>query len=162
MIELAQKLNEPKSEYELKVLLDILYIQSKRKRENEGRKLYRKRTDKRPLLIRADELLSHNLSLVIAKGTSNPIYNFEYFLNRAYCFNRDRGKCKVCGEQVESHNVEIHHINPKLPLEQVNKVAQLATMHVNCHKVIHNNAGYSDRGNKVWKKILKFREMLKG
>ena len=43
--------------------------------------------------------------------------NFEYFMNREYAYNRDKGKCKCCGkffsEMVPKH---CHHVNPRLPV----------------------------------------------
>jgi group II intron reverse transcriptase/maturase len=126
----------------------------------EGRNLYRQRTGKKPLIARADELLSLHFSLMISKGITEKKYNFEYFLNRAYALNRDKGKCRVCGEEVENFNLNIHHINPKLPLETVNRVNNLAAVHEYCHQKIHSQQDDSSLGKKIWSKILKFREKL--
>lgn len=128
----------------------------------EGRELYRKRTGKKPLKVRADELLSEYLSKAIAfKMTgNNKLYNFEYFLNRAYAFNRDRGKCRICGDPVSSRNVHLHHNKPTLPIHLVNKVQNLSTTHEKCHQYIHDGKSHSELGTKVWKKILDFREKL--
>lgn len=126
----------------------------------EGRNLYRQRTGKKPLIARADELLSLHFSRMISKGITEKKYNFEYFLNRAYAFNRDKGKCRVCGEEVENFNLNIHHINPKLPLETVNRVNNLASVHDYCHHKIHSQQDDSSLGKKIWSKILKFREKL--
>lgn len=53
--------------------------------------------------------------------------NFEYFMNREYAYNRDKGKCKCCGryfsELIPKH---CHHVNPRLPIERINKVPNLA------------------------------------
>ncbi|WP_312889229.1 HNH endonuclease signature motif containing protein [Desertibacillus haloalkaliphilus] len=127
---------------------------------SEGRKLHERRTGKIPLLKRADELLNTTLSERIAYGQTRSLYNFEYFLNRAYTFNRDKGKCRVCGEKIEGFNLTTHHINPRLPTDKVNKVSNLATLHIQCHSKIHNDKDYSKLGIKVWKKILNFREKL--
>lgn len=127
----------------------------------KGRELYRKRSGKIPPLVRADELLSLKVSELIGKGIKEPLYNFEYLLNRPYAFNRDRGKCRVCGEYVSLEDVEIHHINPNLPISLVNRVPNLATVHYICHNRIHSQVDYSDLGAKVWKKIQSFREKLK-
>ena len=81
-----------------------------------------KRTGKKTLKVRADELLSLNWSKIIKIGHKEKLYNFEYFMNRAYAFNRDKGKCRVCKEELRNDNIHIHHINPKLPLEEVNRV----------------------------------------
>ena len=46
--------------------------------------------------------------------------NFEYFMNREYAYNRDKGKCKCCGryfsELVPKH---CHHVNNQLPLNRI-------------------------------------------
>lgn len=52
-------------------------------------------------------------------------------------FNRDKEKCKVCGNPILGHELETHHINPYLPLNQVNKVPNLAYTHKWCHDLIH-------------------------
>ncbi|WP_240420313.1 group II intron reverse transcriptase/maturase [Paenibacillus periandrae] len=126
----------------------------------EGRKLYMNRCNKKPLAARADDLLSEHLSAVLAYNQPDNKYNFEYFLNRAYAFNRDRGKCRVCGLEVASHDVEIHHVKPKLPLYMVNRVKELATLHNYCHDMIHEIKDYSNLSKKIWTKILYFREKL--
>lgn len=127
----------------------------------KGRNLYHNRTGKLTLLKIADELLNTTLSELIAYGKNNKrLYTFEYFLNRAYAFNRDKGKCRVCGMMVTTNQVNTHHINPALPDDKVNKVPNLATTHSFCHKMIHNNNDYSHLGQKIWKKILNFREKL--
>jgi RNA-directed DNA polymerase len=126
----------------------------------EGRNLYRQRTGKKPLIARADELLSLHFSHMIGKGITEKKYNFEYFLNRAYAFNRDKGKCRICGGEVENFNLHIHHINPNLPLDTVNRVNNLATVHDYCHHKIHSGQDDSSLGKKTWSKILKFREKL--
>jgi RNA-directed DNA polymerase len=124
-----------------------------------GRELHQKRTNSKPLLARADGLLSIQYSEIISKN-KDPLYNFEYFLNRAYAFNRDRGVCKVCGEAVMPEQVNIHHISPQLPLLLVNRVQNLTTVHVSCHYKIHSNDEYPQLPTKVRNKIRKYREKL--
>lgn len=127
-----------------------------------GRKIYRERTGKRLPLARADNILSIHYSQLIAEGKTNKLYNFEYFLNRAYAYNRDNGKCRVCGDEIWiSSDIHIHHIRPNLPMEEVNRVPNLATVHKTCHQAIHNNKSYNHVGKKIWRKILDFREKLK-
>lgn len=128
----------------------------------EGRKLYRERTGKKLLQVRADELLSPSLLHLIGQQLTNPRYNFEYFLNRPYAFNRDKGKCRICREPVELYNVHTHHINPNLPLNHVNRVNNLATVHNYCHRMIHSSDSLEFLGRRVWRKILEFRESLSG
>ena len=126
-----------------------------------GREIYKKRTDKKPLAERADELLTLSLSEIIArKLPGKGIYNFEYYLNRPYAFNRDKGKCRVCGEILWAKNTHIHHINPNLPLNLVNRVAHLASTSNTCHSMIHDGKDYSSLNKKTWAKILNFRAKL--
>ena len=83
---------------------------------NKGRELNAKRTLKKPLRVRADELFNDHFSYIISKGEVDSKYNFEYYMNRPYAYNRDKGKCRVCGIDVYKHNVNIHHNSPNLPL----------------------------------------------
>jgi RNA-directed DNA polymerase len=127
----------------------------------KGRELYRKRTGKKPLLVRADELLSLHRSTMIGKGLNKKLYNFEYYLNRAYAFNRDKGKCRVCGDYVTESNVHIHHVRPYLLLNEVNRVSNLATVHISCHKLIHAKVLNEMLTGKVKQKVLDFRDKLR-
>lgn len=126
----------------------------------EGRQLYEKRTKKKSIKVRADELLSIAHSKFIAIGTANGLYNFEFLLNKAYAFNRDKGKCRVCGNEMDKASIYIHHVNPRLPLNLVNKVSNLATMHDFCHKMIHTSEDFSHLKPKTWEKVKFFREKL--
>jgi RNA-directed DNA polymerase len=128
----------------------------------KGRNLYQKRTSKKPLKLRADELLSVSNSTYINMKTrtdKDTLYNFEYFLNRPYALNRDRGKCRVCGAELGS-DIHTHHINPNLPLGEVNRVSNLASLHSKCHQVVHSNKELDNLDQKTRNKILKFREKL--
>lgn len=126
----------------------------------EGRELHAQRTGKIPLKVRADDLLFSDISELIAKGVKRPIYNFEYYMNRPYAYNRDKGKCAVCGDPVDK-SVHIHHISPKLPLAKVNKVPNLKTVCYKCHVRIHDHKDYQGEiPDKIWKKIFKLREKL--
>lgn len=127
----------------------------------EGRKAHYERTLKRERLARDDITMSLTLSNLIAKGMTEPRYNFEYLMNRGYAFNRDKGQCKVCGEPIIGYVLETHHINPKLPIDQINKVSNLASTHQKCHKLIHCDQNVLNQvGKKIYQKILKFRERL--
>jgi len=128
----------------------------------KGRELHRKRTGKKPLNVRADEMLSLNLSEAYTMGTfrsDRKLYNFEFLMNRPYAYNRDKGKCKVCGESLVSY-IEFHHIQPHLPKSLVNRTGNLASVHSSCHRKIHDGIDHSELGKKAWQKIIKFREKL--
>ena len=88
--------------------------------------------------------------------------NFEYFMNREYAYNRDKGKCKCCGkpfsETVPKH---CHHVDNKLPIDKINKVPNLAWFCVPCHRMVHNSPIPPETEVKVVRKIMKYREKLK-
>lgn len=124
----------------------------------EGREIYAKRTGKKPLKLRVDELFGEKVAhSTLLKVIENPhtIYNFEYMMNRAYAFNRDKGKCRVCGDAVQTH-----HINPHLPIELINRVNNLASVHYICHQLIHGKLEAVIVTNKMSKNIKKFRDKL--
>ncbi|OME69179.1 group II intron reverse transcriptase/maturase [Paenibacillus sp. FSL A5-0031] len=128
----------------------------------EGRLLYEHRSLKRPVSVRADEILSHSLITLLAIGKTERLYTFEYFLNRPYAFNRDKGKCRVCGNPLSADNIHVHHINPALPPLLVNRIPNLASVHIGCHRTIHSDFDFEYLGSKIWRKILGFREKLNG
>lgn len=133
----------------------------------EGRELYRIRTGKQRTLNRKDLTLSVSYSELIAhKKGIKEIYNFEFFMNRGYVYNVDKGKCRVCGNLIEDYkDIETHHINTVIPIDEINRVQNLATMHSNCHRIIHSSKDFgkesSELPKKVWNKILSFRNKLK-
>lgn len=87
--------------------------------------------------------------------------NFEYFMNREYAYNRDKGKCKCCGRFFSSTIIgHCHHVDNKLPLERINKVQNLAWVCVDCHHMIHNSP-MINVDVKTERKIHKYREKLK-
>jgi len=128
---------------------------------SEGRKLIFERIKKRPLLERVANLFSPTLLIAITFHNSNSIYNFEYYLNRAYAYNRDKGKCKVCGVIVEPKELHCHHKNPKLPMSLLNKVNNLATTHESCHILIHSENNISHLDSKIQNRILGFRNIIR-
>ena len=93
---------------------------------------------------------------------SKSIYNFEYFMNREYAFNRDKGQCKCCkinlNGNIEKH---CHHVNNKMPIDKINKVSNLAWVCSKCHRMIHNSPITENTDAKTVKKINKYREKLK-
>lgn len=122
----------------------------------EGRELYNQRMRKRPIGVRIDEVNSskHALALRMAK---HKLYNFEYFMNRPYAYNRDRGKCRICGGFLLPDEVQTHHVNVKLSKDRVNKISNLISVHEFCHKLIHNNVEPQGLSDKTVKNILKYR-----
>ena len=127
---------------------------------SEGRELYNKRMRRKGLLARTDEVNSNYQAWSI-RINKHPLYNFEYFMNRPYTYNRDKGKCKICGGYVEPNEVCFHHVNPKLPSNQINKVKNLITTHDYCHKLIHNNSEPKGLSEKTMKKLAKYRKIIR-
>ena len=87
--------------------------------------------------------------------------NFEYFMNREYAYNRDRGKCKCCGKEFTAFTPKhCHHVDNKLPLDKINKVSNLAWLCVPCHHMVHNSPIPPGTDTKTVQKILKYRDKL--
>ena len=124
----------------------------------EGRARYQARTGRTFSNARVDDMLATYYTEVAHRARTDATYNFEYFLNSAYALNRDRGKCRVCGEWVEQENLSIHRIQPHLPLGMVNRVNNLATVHASCHRMIHSEQDSPSLNKKIRKKLLTFRE----
>ncbi len=151
----------------------VLFNQEETPFTLRGRELHLKRTRKKPRLNRLDWIFGADamatkrlLGNRNKSKRSRKLYNFEFFLNRAYAFNRDKGKCRICGENIAPHEIQTHHENPELPVEQVNRVNNLVSLHDKCHNDLHNftldeekllSLGYKQ---KQIKKILSFREKL--
>ncbi len=127
---------------------------------HEGRRKFRDRTGKKPVAIRADELLTTALAEKIARRLTSPKYNFEYYLNRPYAFNRDKGKCRICGTELNSKNVHTHHINPRLSLSRVNRVVNLLSVCTTCHHRIHSTKECLYLETKIQEKLRIYREKL--
>lgn len=125
----------------------------------EGRELYNKRMRKKGLRVRTDEVNSTAHAFYIRMSKS-PLYNFEYFMNRPYTYNRDKGKCKICSGFVEPNEARFHHVNKKLPSNQMNKVKNLITVHQYCHDLIHNDLKPLSLSEKTLKNIEKYRNKL--
>jgi hypothetical protein len=144
-----------------KLEMTPLKTQAETPYSTEGRTLYHNRTEKAPLLTRVEDLYSDIRSEKIAFCLSNPIYNFEYYLNRAYAYNRDKGKCRICGANVSPLDLHTHHIDDKLPISLINKVPNLASTHTACHQLIHNDCDLSQCSKKVQTRIRGFRDKLR-
>lgn len=125
----------------------------------EGRALYNKRMYRKGLLVRTDEVNSSDHAWYI-RMSKNPLYNFEYFMNRPYTYNRDKGKCKICGGIVDPNEARFHHVNPELPGNQRNKVKNLITVHDYCHKLIHDESEPEGLSEQTLKKLAKYRKKL--
>lgn len=125
----------------------------------KGRNLYDTRTGHTLQQARDDPGMNLTLSAIIAFGQTHPRYNFEYLLNRAYAYNRDQRMCRVCDEWVLPAHLHMHHIDPSKPLDEVNKVANLATMHRDCHQRVHDGQPHSELGAKQRQKLRHYRQL---
>ena len=82
-------------------------------------------------------------------------------MNRAYALNRDRLRCRVCGGWIISGTPYAHRVNPNLPLNKVNRVSNLVSLHKKCFDAINNpEQDISEFDAKAQKKINGYREKL--
>ncbi len=127
----------------------------------EGRQLYFQRTKKKRINARLDEMYSEKAARAIIHGAWGKLNNFEYIMNRAYALNRDKLKCRVCGGWLISCAPYTHRINPNLPLNKVNRVNNLVSLHEKCFRAVNNpNLDISEFDAKAQKKIIGYREKL--
>lgn len=126
----------------------------------EGRAMYiRQRKNQKPLP--KDRPSVNTWEDLRMSAYKDSIYNFEYFMNREYAFNRDKWKCRCCGTALTSRKGRhCHHVNRQLPLDKINKVPNLAWVCQDCHQRIHSFYDPVNIDEKTKKKILKFREKL--
>ena len=126
-----------------------------------GQDIHFKRTTKKRKNDRLDGMYNDRTEQAILHGRWKKNYNFEFYMNRAYALNRDKLKCRVCGGWLISCTPYAHHINPDLPLNKVNKVGNLASMHKECqHLILNPNADIAQFDAKTRRKITAFREKL--
>ena len=130
----------------------------------EGRRRYvNYRTKQKPLPCDRPSINSpEDITFSIYVSGKSWKQNFEYYMNREYAYNRDKGKCKCCkvafSEGIPKH---CHHVDNKLPIERINKVQNLAWLCVPCHRMVHNSPIPLEMDLKVVRKIMKYREKLK-
>ena len=127
----------------------------------EGRDINFRRTKKKRIQARLDELYSENVATAVLNGKWGHLNNFEFVMNRAYALNRDRLKCRVCGKWLIDNTPYTHRINPRLPLDRVNRVNNLISVHRKCYQAI-NMPGMevSTFDADAQKRIRKYREKL--
>lgn len=126
-----------------------------------GRQLYFERTKKRRIQARLDEMYTESTARIINCGKWSELNNFEFIMNRAYALNRDRLKCRICGGWLISGTPYTHRIDPALPLNKVNRVNNLVSLHKKCFEVVNNpTADISEFEAKTQAKIIGYREKL--
>jgi RNA-directed DNA polymerase len=94
-------------------------------------------------------------------STENVPHNFEYYMNREYAYNRDRGKCKICKGTLTEFNRHCHYISEKLSLDKINKVPNLAWMCTTCDGYIHEGETPKTFDRKTIEKIRKYQRKLR-
>ena len=127
----------------------------------EGRDINFRRTKKKRIQARLDELYSENVATAVLNGKWGYLNNFEFVMNRAYALNRDRLKCRVCGKWLIDNTPYTHRINPRLPLDRVNRVNNLISVHRKCYQAINMpGMDVSTFDADAQKRIRKYREKL--
>ena len=127
----------------------------------EGRDINFRRTKKKRIQARLDELYSENVSTAVLNGKWGHLNNFEFVMNRGYALNRDRLKCRVCGKWLIDSTPYTHRINPRLPLDRVNRVNNLISVHRKCYQAINTpGTDVSIFDADAQKRIRNYREKL--
>lgn len=125
----------------------------------EGRRIYSYyRNKSKPLPCdRPSVNTARDIQLSVYAKT---VFNFEYFMNREYAYNRDKGKCKCCKKPLFLDDKKFcYHVKRELPLEKVNKVQNLIWLCNDCYRMVNNGAIPPDIDEKVLKKIQKYKNM---
>ena len=126
-----------------------------------GRLLYFERTKKKRQQARLDEMYSDKADQAISSGKWGELNNYEFIMNRAYALNRDKLKCRVCGGWLIACTPYAHRVNPNLPLDKVNRVNNLVSLHKKCFDAVNNpKRDISEFDAKARKKIIGYREKL--
>lgn len=125
----------------------------------EGRRIYSSyRSRSKPLPCdRPSVNTARDIQLSVYAKT---VFNFEYFMNREYAYNRDKGKCKCCKKPLFLDDKKFcYHIRKGLPLEKVNKVQNLIWLCNDCYRMVNNGPIPPNIDGKVLKKIQKYKNM---
>ena len=67
----------------------------------------------------------------------NPKANIEYNDNLLSLYSAQKGKCKICGQELELEEIYCHHIIPK-ELGGTDDYKNLIIVHTDIHKAIHS------------------------
>lgn len=67
----------------------------------------------------------------------NPEANIEYNDNLLSLYSAQKGKCKICGQELELEEIYCHHIIPK-ELGGTDEYKNLIIVHTDIHKAIHS------------------------
>lgn len=102
-------------------------------------------------MMRNPNLTNLKMLSLVAKG-SNSIYTIEYLINRPMAFNRDKCRCRGCGIALTGYgDVNIHHLDPTLEEEKLNKLPNLITLCIECHIEEHRERHKKKQEEKLLK-----------
>jgi RNA-directed DNA polymerase len=127
--------------------------------EEEGRKLYMCQKGKEKRLPLDRPPIYDEITLFQSKENTKD--NFEYYMNREYAYNRDKGQCKICGNILIPYRRHCHRINPALSMEKMNKVQNLVWLCYDCTNNINSGNIPSGATAKMKSKFLKYLGYLK-
>ena len=80
----------------------------------------------------------------------NPKASIEYNDNLLSLYSAQKGKCRICGQELELEEIYCHHIILK-ELGGTDEYKNLIIVHIDIHKLIH-----STDTNEITRLILKF------
>ena len=127
----------------------------------EGREINFHRTKRKKIHARLDEIYSDKAARAAIRGKWGKLNNFEFLMNRAYALNRDGVKCRVCGGCLIDSTPYAHRVNPFLPIDKVNRVNNLVSLHKRCFEAVNNpDVDISGFDTKAQKKIIGYRGKL--
>lgn len=67
----------------------------------------------------------------------NPKASIEYNDNLLSLYSAQKGKCKICGQELELEEIYCHHIIPK-EFGGTDEYRNLIIVHIDIHKLIHS------------------------
>ncbi len=125
----------------------------------EGRKIYvRDCSKQKKLPLNRPPIYDE---IILFQCDDKEINNFEYYMNREYAYNRDKGRCKICGNNLIPYFRHCHRIKPKLLIDKINKVSNLAWLCYDCVKVVKSDVIPENVTPKMRSKFIKYQGYLK-
>lgn len=124
----------------------------------EGRRIYSYYRSKSKSLP-CDRPSVNTAKDILLSVYAKTVFNFEYFMNREYAYNRDKGKCKCCKKPLFLDNRKFcYHVNKVLLPDKINKVQNLIWLCNDCYRMVNNGPIPPNTDEKVIKKVLKYRK----
>lgn len=89
-----------------------------------------------------------------------PLYDIKTLKHsKEDAYNRDKGKCKICGIILNSNNRHCHRADGKLSLYEINRVPNLVWICKECDNYVHGNK-LPNAEKKIITKIQKYKLKL--